>query len=233
MIAEPIGPRRVLVVEDEPMVAEVVERYLRRDGFEVKMADDGLQALELFRGWVPDLVILDLMLPQMDGLEVCRRMRAASETPIIMLTARGDEPDRLLGLGLGADDYVTKPFSPRELAARARAVLRRSAGAGAAAGEILRFGNLLVNGLSRKVEKDGRLIELTAKEFDLLFFLARQPGRVFSREQLMNAVWDFEFPGDSATVTVHIRRLRVKLEDNPSRPRYIKTVRSIGYKFER
>jgi DNA-binding response OmpR family regulator len=232
MIAEPPAPRRVLVVEDEPMVAEVVERYLRRDGYEVKMAGDGLEALRLFQGWVPDLVILDLMLPQMDGLEVCRRMRAASETPIIMLTARGDEPDRLLGLGLGADDYVTKPFSPRELAARARAVLRRSTGAGASGGDILRFGNLLVNGLSRRVEKDGRTIELTAKEFDLLLFLARQPGRVFSREQLMNAVWDFEFPGDSSTVTVHVRRLRVKLEDNPEHPRHIKTVRSIGYKFE-
>jgi DNA-binding response OmpR family regulator len=232
MIAEPPAPRRVLVVEDEPMVAEVVERYLRRDGYEVKMAGDGLEALRLFQGWVPDLVILDLMLPQMDGLEVCRRMRAASETPIIMLTARGDEPDRLLGLGLGADDYVTKPFSPRELAARARAVLRRSTGAGASGGDVLRFGNLLVNGLSRRVEKDGRTIELTAKEFDLLLFLARQPGRVFSREQLMNAVWDFEFPGDSSTVTVHVRRLRVKLEDNPEHPRHIKTVRSIGYKFE-
>jgi DNA-binding response OmpR family regulator len=159
-------------------------------------------------------------------------MRAASETPIIMLTARGDEPDRLLGLGLGADDYVTKPFSPRELAARARAVLRRSTGAGASGGDVLRFGNLLVNGLSRRVEKHGRTIELTAKEFDLLLFLARQPGRVFSREQLMNAVWDFEFPGDSSTVTVHVRRLRVKLEDNPEHPRHIKTVRSIGYKFE-
>jgi len=232
MISEPSVPRRVLVVEDEPMVAEVVERYLRRDGYEVKMAGDGLEALRLFQGWVPDLVILDLMLPQMDGLEVCRRMRAASETPIIMLTARGDEPDRLLGLGLGADDYVTKPFSPRELAARARAVLRRSTGAGASGGNVLRFGNLLVNGLSRRVEKDGRTIELTAKEFDLLLFLARQPGRVFSREQLMNAVWDFEFPGDSSTVTVHVRRLRVKLEDNPEHPRHIKTVRSIGYKFE-
>ena len=231
-MAELPAPRRVLVVEDEPMVAEVVERYLRRDGYEVKMAGDGLEALRLFQGWVPDLVILDLMLPQMDGLEVCRRMRAASETPIIMLTARGDEPDRLLGLGLGADDYVTKPFSPRELAARARAVLRRSTGAGASGGEVLRFGNLLVNGLSRRVEKGGRTIELTAKEFDLLLFLARQPGRVFSREQLMNAVWDFEFPGDSSTVTVHVRRLRVKLEDNPEHPRHIKTVRSIGYKFE-
>ena len=231
MIAEPSAPRRVLVVEDEPMVAEVVERYLRRDGYDVKMAYDGLEALRLFRGWVPDLVILNLMLPHMDGLEVCRRMRAASETPIIMLTARGDEPDRLLGLGLGADDYVTKPFSPRELAARARAVLRRSAGA-ASSGQVLRFGNLLVNGLSRQVQKDGRPVELTAKQFDLLFFLARQPGRVFSREQLMNAVWDFEFPGDSSTVTVHVRRLRVKLEDNPEHPRHIKTVRSIGYKFE-
>jgi len=231
MIAEPSAPRRVLVVEDEPMVAEVVERYLRRDGYDVKMAYDGLEALRLFRGWVPDLVILNLMLPHMDGLEVCRRMRAASETPIIMLTARGDEPDRLLGLGLGADDYVTKPFSPRELAARARAVLRRSAGA-ASSGQVLRFGDLLVNGLSRQVQKDGRPVELTAKQFDLLFFLARQPGRVFSREQLMNAVWDFEFPGDSSTVTVHVRRLRVKLEDNPEHPRHIKTVRSIGYKFE-
>src|SRR3990172_2688152 len=139
MMAELPAPRRVLVVEDEPMVAEVVERYLRRDGYEVKMAGDGLEALRLFQGWVPDLVILDLMLPQMDGLEVCRRMRAASETPIIMLTARGDEPDRLLGLGLGADDYVTKPFSPRELAARARAVLRRSAGARASPGDVLPF----------------------------------------------------------------------------------------------
>jgi two-component system response regulator ResD len=228
----PSNSGRVLVVEDEPMVAEVVERYLRRDGFEVRAASDGVAALRLFREWVPDLVILDIMLPGIDGLEVCRRVRAVSEVPIIMLTARGDEPDRLVGLGLGADDYVTKPFSPRELVARVRAVLRRTSSTGAMAGEIVRTGGLLINGLSREVDKDGRRIELTAKEFDLLFFLARQPGRVFSRDELMNAVWDFEFPADPSTVTVHVRRLRVKLEDNPKHPRHIKTVRAVGYKFE-
>jgi DNA-binding response OmpR family regulator len=223
---------RVLVVEDEPMVAEVVERYLRRDGFDVKGVGDGVEAMKAFQTWLPDLVVLDIMLPGIDGMEVCRRIRAASDVPIIILTARGEEPDRLLGLGLGADDYIVKPFSPRELAARVRTVLRRGAGVGATAGEMLRFGDLSINGLSRQVVRADSDVELTAKEFDLLFYLAQHPRQVFSREQLMDAVWDYAFAGDASTVTVHVRRLRAKLEPNPKRPRYVKTVRGVGYKFD-
>jgi DNA-binding response OmpR family regulator len=229
--ATSVSPR-VLVVEDEPMVAEVVERYLRRDGFDVKGVGDGVEAMKAFQAWVPDLVVLDIMLPGIDGMEVCRRIRAASDVPIIILTARGEEPDRLLGLGLGADDYIVKPFSPRELAARVRTVLRRGASAGATAGEMLRFGELSINGLSRQVVRADSDVELTAKEFDLLFYLAQHPRQVFSREQLMDAVWDYAFAGDASTVTVHVRRLRAKLEPNPKRPRYIKTVRGVGYKFD-
>ena len=223
---------RILVVEDEPMVAEVVERYLRRDGHTVRVVHDGQAAMDAFDRFAPDLIVLDVMLPGIDGLEVCRRVRARAETPVIMLTARGEEIDKLLGLGLGADDYVTKPFSPRELAARVQAVLRRAGRRAEADGDTLRFGDLRINGRTRTVEDGRGPIKLTAREFDLLFYLAGHPGQVFTREQLMDAVWDYEFPGDAGTVTVHMRRLREKIEADPSRPRHLKTVWGVGYKFE-
>jgi DNA-binding response OmpR family regulator len=172
------------------------------------------------------------MLPEVDGLEVCRQVRSRGVTPIIMLTARGEETDKVLGLGLGADDYVTKPFSPRELAARVQAVLRRAKSQPGVDAETLHFGALRLNGRTRVVERDGVDPRLTAREFDLLIFLARHAGQVFSREQLMDAVWDYDFAGDAGTVTVHMRRLREKIEEDPSRPRYLKTVWGVGYKFD-
>jgi DNA-binding response OmpR family regulator len=223
---------RILVVEDEPMVAEVVERYLGRDGYIVDVVHDGPSALAAYERFQPDLIVLDVMLPGLDGIEVCRRLRTHVQTPVIMLTARGDEVDKLVGLGIGADDYITKPFSPRELAARVKAVLRRTVLASGADNQSLRFGDLRINGVTRSVEDGRGQLQLTAREFDLLLFLASHPGYVFSREKLLDAVWDFEFPGDESTVTVHIRRLRTKIEPDPSRPRHIKTVWGVGYKFE-
>ena len=223
---------RVLVVEDEPMVAEVVERYLHREGFDVDVVQDGREALTAVEEKSPDLIVLDIMLPGVDGIEICRHVRARSAIPIIMLTARGEEVDRLLGLGLGADDYVVKPFSPRELVARVKAVLRRSGKQAQVDGDSLRFDDLRINGRTRTVEDLRGSINLTAREFDLLFHLARHPGQVFTRDQLMDAVWDYEFPGDSSTVTVHMRRLRAKVEPDPTRPRYLKTVWGVGYKFD-
>jgi DNA-binding response OmpR family regulator len=226
---------RILVVDDEPVVTEVVERYLLRDGFEVSTAGDGDRAIALAQTWAPDLVVLDVMIPGKDGLEVCRTLRKESQVPIIMLTARGEEADRVVGLEIGADDYMVKPFSPRELVARIKAVLRRSAAPGttAADGDVLRFQGLSINPRMRLVEVNGRPASLTAKEFDLLHVLASHPGQVFSREQLMNDVWDYTFAGDPSTVTVHVRRLREKVEPDPLRPRYVKTVWGVGYKFER
>src|SRR5688572_28714322 len=191
---------RVLVVDDEPMVTEVVERYLVRDGFDVSTADDGDAALALAQSWAPDLVVLDLMLPGKDGLEVCRSLRRDSSLPIIMLTARGEETDRIVGLEIGADDYMVKPFRPRELVAGIKALLRRSASnddKGAGSADVLRFAGLQINLRTRGAEVNGQAKELTAKEFDLLYFLASQPGQVFTREQLMNQVWDYTFAGDS------------------------------------
>jgi DNA-binding response OmpR family regulator len=226
---------RILVVDDEPMVTEVVERYLMRDGFEVSTAYDGDKALALAQSWAPDLVVLDLMLPGKDGLEVCRALRREGEVPIIMLTARGEETDRIVGLEIGADDYIVKPFSPRELVARIKAVLRRaqSGSEPATPADVIRSAGLLINPRTRAVDVNGTAASLTAKEFDLLHFLASHPGQVFSREQLMNDVWDYTFAGDTSTVTVHIRRLREKIEPDPLRPRYVKTVWGVGYKFER
>jgi len=223
---------RILVVEDEPIVAEVVERYLRRDGHEVSRVADGRAAMEAIEAFAPDLVVLDLMLPGIDGMDVCRRIRARSQVPIIMLTARGDEVDKLIGLEIGADDYVTKPFSPRELAARVKTVLKRWQPQMRMESDAMRFDDLRMNGRTRVVESAIGPVNLTAREFDLLFFMARHPGQVFSRDQLLESVWDFEFPGDDSTVTVHIRRLRAKIEVDPSRPRHLKTVWGVGYKFE-
>lgn len=226
-----MGEPSVLIVEDEPMVAEVVERYLRRDGYEVRSVRDGHAALEEFEQRRPDLIVLDLMLPGIDGREVCRRIRSRAQTPIIMLTARSEEIDKLVGLELGADDYVTKPFSPRELVARVKAVLRRAAGQAQPGGEWLVFDGLRLNERTRSVENERGPVQLTAREFALLHYLSSHVGQVFSRAQLMDAVWDYAFAGDSSTVTVHMRRLRGKVEPDPSRPRHLKTVWGVGYKF--
>ena len=227
--------QRILVVDDEPVVTEVVQRYLKLEGFDVAIASDGLKALEVAGSWKPDLVVLDLMLPKLDGLSVCRELRSNTTTPIIMLTARGEESDRIVGLELGADDYVVKPFSPRELVARVKSVLRRVSDRSLpelSKEEALTFGCLVINGATRQVIQGGRQVNLTSKEFDLLHFLATHPGHVFTRDQLMEHVWDFAYAGDSSTVTVHVRRLREKLEPDPEKPRYVKTVWGVGYKFE-
>ena len=226
-------PRRILVVDDERVVTEVVERYLRLEGFDVALASDGAEALRIAAEWLPDLIVLDLMLPEVDGLEVCRQIRQESQVPIIMLTARGTETDRVVGLELGADDYVVKPFSPRELVARIKSVLRRTSSTFAPGlGGVLRVGGLTIDLHSRVVTVDTRQVTLTGKEFDLLFFLASNPGQVFTRDQLMDQVRDYTYAADSSTVTVHIRRLREKIEADPVKPRYIKTVWGVGYKFE-
>ncbi len=226
-------PTRILVVEDEPNVAEVVEKYLRREGFETAVVHDGNSAVDHMTREGADLVILDLMLPGLDGLEVCRRMRADADlTPIIMLTAKDAESDVVLGLGLGADDYMGKPFSPAELVARVKAILRRGTAGQIATGPVLRAGGLRISSETRTVIRGDEELTLTAKEFDLLHFLASHPAQVFSREQLLDSVWDYEYPGDTSTVTVHIRRLRSKIEVDPERPRHIKTVWGVGYKFD-
>jgi len=220
----------VLVVEDEPVVRDVVVRYLREAGYETREADDGLDAKAQLEAGMPNLVILDVMLPGMDGLELCRWLRARAAVPIIMLTARGEESDRIVGLELGADDYITKPFSPRELVARVRSVLRR-AEATVTPGERLVFGDLWIEPGTREVQRDGRALKLTAREFDLLYFLASNPRRVFTREQLMDNVWGYTAANDTGTLTVHIRRLREKIEPDPSKPTHIETVWGVGYRF--
>ncbi|MFJ9114145.1 response regulator transcription factor [Streptomyces sp. NPDC102394] len=223
------GGARVLVVDDDPTVAEVVTGYLDRAGYVVDRAGDGPDALARAEAHWPDLVVLDLMLPGMDGLEVCRRMRGRGPVPVIMLTARGDEDDRILGLEVGADDYVTKPFSPRELVLRVESVLRRTRPSQPSAA--LRAAGLAVDPSARRALKDGTELALTIREFDLLAFFLRNPGRVFSREDLMREVWGWDF-GDLSTVTVHVRRLRGKVEDDPARPRLIQTVWGVGYRFD-
>jgi DNA-binding response OmpR family regulator len=220
----------VLVVDDEPTIREIVVRYLKRDGFRTLEAADGNRAYELFETETPDLVVLDLMLPGVDGLELCRRLRTRSQVPVIMLTARGEEADRIVGLELGADDYVTKPFSPRELAARVRTVLRR-AELDVVHEARLSFDGLVIDSSSRDVSRNGEPLRLTAREFDLLWFLARHPRRVFAREHLMRRVWGYASAVDTGTVTVHMRRLREKIEEDPSRPRHLETVWGVGYRF--
>jgi DNA-binding response OmpR family regulator len=223
----------ILIVDDEPIVREVVSQYLTQDGFKVETASDGLEAISRFSTARPDLVLLDLMLPGIDGLEVCRRIRAQSNVPVIMVTAKGDEIDTIIGLSVGADDYVSKPFSPRELVARIKAVLRRaSTPPETASSDPLRFGTLTIRPDRRQVEIGNQSVDLTAREFDLLEFLARNPSHVFSREELLDKVWDWSYASDGGTVTVHIRRLRQKIEQDPERPRFIKTVWGVGYKFE-
>jgi DNA-binding response OmpR family regulator len=220
----------VLVVDDEPIVREVVVRYLEREGYATLEAADGDEARDLLERRSPDLVVLDVMLPGTDGLELCRWIRGRSELPVIMLTARGEEADRIVGLELGADDYVTKPFSPRELAARVRTVLRR-AGNRAHETERISFGDVELDAASREVRKAGAEVRLTAKEFDLLWFLASHPRRVFGRDQLMIRVWGYEAALDTGTVTVHVRRLREKIEDDPSQPLHLQTVWGVGYRI--
>jgi DNA-binding response OmpR family regulator len=220
----------VLVVDDEPIVREVVVRYLEHEGYRTLEAGDGEHARILLEAERPDLVVLDVMLPGVDGLELCRWIRAKSELPVILLTARGEEADRIIGLELGADDYVTKPFSPRELAARVRTVLRRAAPPDDA-NQQLSFDGLELDSATREVRKQGEELKLTAKEFDLLWFLASNPRKVFSRDQLMSRVWGYEAALDTGTVTVHIRRLREKIEERPSNPRFLQTVWGVGYRF--
>lgn len=222
--------RRVLVVDDDPTVAEVVAGYLDRAGFAVERVADGPTAVARAAALRPDLVVLDLMLPGMDGLEVCRRIREGGPVPVVMLTARGDQDDRILGLEVGADDYVTKPFSPRELVLRVESVLRR-AGSPPVAGPWLRSGPLALDPAARRATRDGDELALTIREFDLLAFFLRQSGRVLGREELMRRVWGWEF-GDLSTVTVHVRRLREKIEEDPARPKLITTVWGVGYRFD-
>jgi DNA-binding response OmpR family regulator len=227
---------RVLVVDDDMTVAEVVVGYLRRAGMEPRHAADGLTALATAETWSPDLVVLDLMLPGLDGLETCRRLRTMGPMPVIMLTALGEENDRVLGLEVGADDYVTKPFSPRELVLRVQSVLRRVPGVlpsrPAVRPEPLRSGGIEVDVAARVARRNDDELALTVREFDLLAFLVANPGRAFSRADLMRLVWGWDY-GDQSTVTVHVRRLREKIEDDPAMPRRLVTVWGVGYRWER
>jgi two-component system, OmpR family, response regulator ResD len=223
---------RVLVVDDEPTIADVVSRYLQRAGYATESAASGPEAVQRAEAMKPDLVVLDLMLPGFDGLEVMRRIREDEDgrTAIILLTARGEESDRIDGLRLGADDYVVKPFSPAELVARVDAVLRRAAPTDDG-DEPLEFDGLRVDPAGRRAFVDDEEVALTQREFDLLLHFARNPGQAFSRNQLMDAVWQYSFYTDTSTVTVHIRRLRSKIEPDPSDPRFIQTVWGVGYRF--
>jgi len=221
----------VLVVDDEPIVRDVVTRYLERDGHTILTAVSGDTARGLIEGESPSLVVLDVMLPgETDGLALCRWIRATSDLPVILLTARGDEADRIVGLELGADDYVTKPFSPRELASRVKTVLRR-ARPSTPPRERITLGSLVLDAARREARRDGKALRLTAREFELLWFLASNPNRVFSRDQLMARVWGYASALDTGTVTVHVRRLREKLEDDASRPELIETVWGVGYRL--
>jgi two-component system, OmpR family, response regulator VicR len=237
---------KIVVADDEQNITDVCRRYLEREGWTVWVASDGEEALRHWEEHHPDLLVLDLMMPKLGGLEVCDRIRQQEDTPIMMLTARGEEADRLLGLTMGADDYLTKPFSPRELVLRIKNILRRTGvqtGAAAAVasrnpaseegdGPAIMFDGLEIFPQERRVLIRGAEADLTMKEFDLLHLLAKHPGKVFSRSQLLNQVWDVAYDGDTTTVTVHIRRLREKIEANPSAPAWIKTVWGIGYKLE-
>ncbi len=226
------GLKTILVVDDEATIREVVRSYLERDGFRVIEAADGPAALDALCE-EPDLIVLDLMLPGLDGLTITSSLRQRYRTPIIILTARGETSERILGLQLGADDYIAKPFSPQELVARVRAVLRR---ADPTAAELpqppLEFDGLVLDPVSHRVTLDSQLVDLTAREFALLWFMARHPRQVFTRDQLLDHIWGSEFYGDPSTVTVHIRRLREKIERDPSKPSYLLTVWGIGYRFE-
>jgi DNA-binding response OmpR family regulator len=221
----------VLVVDDEPIVRDVVVRYLEREGYRTREAADGEEAQRMLERESPSLVVLDVMLPGKSGLELCSWIRSRSPLPIVMLTALGDETDRIVGLELGADDYLTKPFSPRELAIRVRNLMRRTTAPAPGAPETVAFGDVVIDVAAREARKAGELLRLTLKELDLLVFLAANPRRVFSRDQLMDRVWGYQSALDTGTVTVHVRRLRMKIEDDPSQPRHLETVFGAGYRF--
>ena len=224
---------QILIVDDEPGIVRLISMYLEREGYSTLNARTGAQALEVVSEKAPALVILDIMLPDIDGWEVCREIRRVSDVPIIMLTAREGDEDKIVGLELGADDYVTKPFVPRELVARVKAILRRArAPVANEQDEILNFGDLTIEPAKREVRLHGEIVSLRAKEYDLLVELARRPGRVFKREQLLQDVWGYDFFGDSGTIDVHVRRLRAKLNDDSSNPRFIETVWGVGYRFK-
>lgn len=221
----------ILVVEDEPIVRDIVVRYLRQAGYATVEAAEGVSAKLHIEQDQPDLVILDVMLPGVDGLELCRWIRSRSGLPIIMLTALGDESDRIVGLELGADDYISKPFSPRELVARVRSVLRRASPDGESDGDVVTAGELEIDPAKREVRRAGADVPLTPREFDLLWFLANHPRNVFTRDQLMERLWGYRSATDTGTVTVHIRRLREKVEKDPSQPQHLQTVWGVGYRF--
>ncbi len=226
--------KRILIVEDEPSLAEVVSLYLKRAGFQVQAVSDGRQAMVILEKQIPDFVIMDIMLPEVDGLSLTRWLRDRSDVPIIMVTARREEVDRIAGLEMGADDYVVKPFSPQELVSRVRAVLRRVGRdqSGAESDRALSFESIQIDPLTRVVLVNKSEIELTAKEFDMLYLLARHPKQVFTRDQLLERVWGGAEYIDPGTVTVHVRRLREKIESDPSKPEKLLTVWGVGYKFE-
>ena len=227
--------RTILVVDDEPTLRETLVDALEADGFRVVAAADGREALTKFRAERPDLVLLDLMLPELSGIEVCRIIRAESGVPIVMLTAKDSELDKVVGLELGADDYVTKPFSLRELSARIRALFRRSEQAVAVEGPpaVVDLGAVQADLGGHRLLKDGEVLPIKPKAFELLAFLIRQPGQVFTREQLLENVWGYEYAGETRTVDVHVHALRALIEDDPARPRYLHTVRGVGYVFRR
>lgn len=222
---------KILIADDDDRIREVVRIFLEAEGFDVAQAEDGNRALEMVRKDNPDLVILDLMMPGLDGWTICKILRKETKIPIIMLTAKGDENDRVLGFDLGADDYVVKPFSPRELSARVKAVLRRLEGEESKE-HILSYPGLEINQITREVEVDGLKINLTTKEFDLMHCLAKRPGQIYSRDQLLSMVWENDYCGDSRTVDTHVNRLRSKLESQVGYSDFIQTVRGVGYKFE-
>jgi two-component system response regulator ResD len=222
---------RVLIVDDEPVVRDVLTRYLTHEGFEVDSAADGHAALRTIEDWSPHVILLDLMLPKLSGLELLRLLRLDSAVPVIILSAKVSEHDRIAGLELGADDYVVKPYSPGEVVARVRAVLRRSGTEGDAPARF-EYGELAVDALRREVTRNGEVVRTTRKEFELLLLLASHPGRAFSRSELVESVWGYVWSGDTETVTVHVRRLRTKIEDDPSAPRRLVTVHGVGYRFD-
>ena len=224
--------RRILVVDDDPKIVDLVRLYLEADGYRVFVAYDGLQALELARQKRPNLILLDLMLPEMDGLEVCRILQAESDVPVLMLTARVTDEEMLIGLEAGADDYVTKPFNPREVVARVRAVLRRIARESCHGTAGMQFADLVIDCRSHEVRMAGQVVDLTPTEFRLLEVLAREPGRVFTRVELLDRVFGYDFDGFDRTVDAHVKNLRRKIERDPKRPAYVKTVHGVGYKFD-
>lgn len=227
-----MNPAKILVVDDELSIRTLVRRYLEREGYQVEIAENGESALRLFDSFIPDLVVLDLMLPDVNGYELCRRMQNRTSVYILMLTARSEESDKIQGFALGADDYLTKPFSLKELSARVSAILKRQRTISGSTAEILRYSRVQIDPVRREVRVDSEPIELTALEFDLLYLLARVPGRVWRRSDLIREVWGYDYVGDERVVDVHIGQIRKKLEIDTSEPLFVKTVRGVGYKFE-